>query len=402
MWDVYDNLWRGSEPGKRSTVIFRFDIRGDQQGTKATQPGARTNGSAKPQTNLRMTTETREQTNGSKPSSKPDQASSTSEDSWRSLIAWADVPHWMQDNAHIHTNYRQASYSYVRSFASIFHLHNESVNIWTHLVPALLSLPTGWALYTVLKPRYDRASSADILAMGCFFMGAALCLGMSATFHTLSNHSPQVAKFWNQLDYAGIACLITGSFIPSVYYGFFCDPLKQRLYWTMVSPQLASDTMISELTTIQICTLGIACTAVSVMPRFRTPAWRPVRAAMFVGMGLSAIFPVIDGLFVYGLDQMTLQIGLFWLSLQGALYVLGAGLYAVSVICPHRIIHTLTSKDALARKNITWKVRSRWQQPPDLPCSGGHGRCMPPDRPAESIRLPPWGIRLNVCRHFIA
>lgn len=51
---------------------------------------------------------------------------------------------------------------------------------------------------------------------------------------------------------------------------------------------------------------------------------------MFVAMGLSAVFPVLDGLATYGWEQMQSQIGLFWLVLQGFLYILGAGLYAVS------------------------------------------------------------------------
>jgi len=234
----------------------------------------------------------------------------TAQSSWSSLVHWNDLPHWQQDNAHIHASYRKASYSYARSFTSILQLHNETINIWSHLVPGLLSLPAGAFLYSLLQARYDKATSEDLACMACFFVGAAMCLGMSATFHTVSNHSPQVARFWNQLDYAGIACLITGSFIPSVYYGFWCEPVKQRLYWTM------------------ICTLGVACTAVSVLPRFRTPAWRPVRAGMFVAMGLSAVFPVLDGLAMYGFSQMQRQIGLSWLVLQGALYIFGAGLYA--------------------------------------------------------------------------
>jgi adiponectin receptor len=155
-------------------------------------------------------------------------------DSWSSLIHWDDVPHWMQDNAYIHTSYRKASNSYTRSFASILHIHNETVNIWSHLVPAVLSFPIGYVLYSTLNPRYERASSGDVIAFSCFFTGAALCLGMSAIYHTVSNHSPKVAKTWNQLDYAGIACLIAGSFVPSVYYGFFCNPWKQQLYWFMV------------------------------------------------------------------------------------------------------------------------------------------------------------------------
>ena len=51
---------------------------------------------------------------------------------------------------------------------------------------------------------------------------------------------------------------------------------------------------------------------------------------MFVAMGLSAVFPVLHGLIVFGLQQMISQIGLSWVVLQGLLHILGAGIYAVS------------------------------------------------------------------------
>ncbi|KIW68104.1 hypothetical protein PV04_04071 [Phialophora macrospora] len=232
---------------------------------------------------------------------------------WHSLVHWNDLPHWRQDNHYIHSGYRQVSYSYSRSWRSVLHWHNESVNIWSHLIPATLSLPFAVVLYKVLKPRYDHASMADVIAMSCFFAGAAFCLGISASFHTLSNHSPSVARFWNQLDYAGISLLIAGSFVPSVYYGFWCHPVKQWTYWIM------------------ICSLGVACTTMSVLPRFRTPEWRPIRALMFVGMGISAVFPVFEGLRIFGLEDMEKQMGLSWVVLQGALYILGAGLYAARI-----------------------------------------------------------------------
>ena len=50
---------------------------------------------------------------------------------------------------------------------------------------------------------------------------------------------------------------------------------------------------------------------------------------MFVAMGLSAVFPVVHGLWLYGFAQMNHRIGLPWLVLQGVLYITGAGLYAV-------------------------------------------------------------------------
>jgi adiponectin receptor len=149
-------------------------------------------------------------------------------------VLWDDLPHWQQDNHYIHSGYRPASHSFQKSFASLGYLHNESVNIYSHLAGAVIFSISGVVLYQVIRPRYESATSSDIIAFGCFFAGAALCLGMSATYHAISNHSPTVARFGNKLDYVGIVCLITGSFIPSVFYGFYCHPHLQEFYWTMV------------------------------------------------------------------------------------------------------------------------------------------------------------------------
>src|ERR1700761_7752828 len=93
-----------------------------------------------------------------------------------------------------------------------------------------------------------------------------------------------------------------------------------------------------KLTHFQICSLGLGCATVSIFERFRTPAWRPYRAGMFVAMGLSAVFPVLHGVELYGIAEMRDRIGLTWLVLQGFLYILGAGLYAVSTsVSPVRI-----------------------------------------------------------------
>jgi adiponectin receptor len=76
---------------------------------------------------------------------------------------------------------------------------------------------------------------------------------------------------------------------------------------------------------------------------------------MFVAMGLSAVFPVIHGMKMYGIENMRDRIGLSWLVLQGALYILGAGLYAVSEWSA-RILIPLTITGSMARKIISWLV----------------------------------------------
>lgn len=96
----------------------------------------------------------------------------------------------------------------------------------------------------------------------------------------------------------------------------------------------------------QIALLGVGCLAVSWLEHFRTPAWRPYRALMFVGLGLSGVMPILYMLateFTYAeLDE---RMGLNWVILQGALYIFGAFLYAVRLLLflfpsTHPLTHT--------------------------------------------------------------
>ncbi|EMC92723.1 hypothetical protein BAUCODRAFT_37623 [Baudoinia panamericana UAMH 10762] len=228
-------------------------------------------------------------------------------------VLWNDLPIWLQDNHYIHSGYRPQSNSYMKSAASLGYLHNESVNVWTHLLGAIIAAIAGTVLWTAIKPRFNMATNDDVKVFGCYFLGAVLCLGMSATYHTICNHSPAVAKFGNRLDYIGIILLIWGSFIPSIYYGFGSEPGLVRLYWAMIT------------------SIGVGTLAVVTLPRFRSPELRPVRAAMFVAMGLSAVFPVIHGAWRYGAAQMERQMGLSWVISQGVLYIAGAVIYAARI-----------------------------------------------------------------------
>lgn len=147
---------------------------------------------------------------------------------------WHEINPWQQDNHYIHSGYRAQSNSYLKSWQSLLYIHNETVNIYSHLLGAVLALISGVTLYSVLGPRYGTATREDVWAFSCFFLGAIACLGMSATYHTISNHSHEVAKWGNQLDYAGIVFLIWGSFIPVIYYGYQSEPQLMKSYWAMV------------------------------------------------------------------------------------------------------------------------------------------------------------------------
>jgi len=52
---------------------------------------------------------------------------------------------------------------------------------------------------------------------------------------------------------------------------------------------------------------------------------------MFMLMGLSAVFPVLHGIKLYGIEHMRESTGLDWVVLQGVLYVTGAAIYAARI-----------------------------------------------------------------------
>lgn len=293
-------------------------------------------------------------------------------------LYWDQIPSWQRDNQYILSGYRAVSNSFRKSFASLAHVHNESVNIYSHLIPAILISIFSIPLHTSLMARHTNVSIADTIVLGSFALGAVMCLAMSAIFHTVQNHSPNIARIANQMDYIGIVFMIVGSFVPSIFYGFYCHPMLQTVYLTMVCPEFTIyfHYWARELTRIcKITSLGLLCAAVSATPQFRHPTWRPFRARMFIALGLSALFPVVHGVMKFGTTQMNKQIGLFWVILQGSLYIAGACIYAVSQHHSCLAIQYLISvfPEPSPGAYISRRVRYLDKLSPNLSFYGGNG-----------------------------
>lgn len=151
------------------------------------------------------------------------------------LLSFDELPEWYQDNKHIHHGYRSVSGSVATSFSSWRYIHNETINIYSHLVPAAAFAMGEWYILHFLHSRYALVSVNDDLIFAFFLLTAATCLGFSATYHTLINHSHAVETMWLRLDLVGIALLTIGDFISGIYMAFWCEPVQRRIYWAMVS-----------------------------------------------------------------------------------------------------------------------------------------------------------------------
>jgi adiponectin receptor len=85
--------------------------------------------------------------------------------------------------------------SFKQCFASIFRLHTETVNIWTHLLGTLFFIIT--AIYFISRPSSE-VHIEQKLIFGAFFLGAIICLLCSTLYHTLYCHSPKISKFFSK------------------------------------------------------------------------------------------------------------------------------------------------------------------------------------------------------------
>ncbi|KAF2190190.1 HlyIII-domain-containing protein [Zopfia rhizophila CBS 207.26] len=219
----------------------------------------------------------------------------------------------LRDNEYILSGYRAISCSYKRSLGSIILIHNETVNIFSHLLGSVLFFTLPMPVYTSLSSRYTSTSTADIIVFSTFFFGVAICFLLSATFHIFNNHSERVHVLGNQLDYLGIIVLMWGSTIPCVYYGFFCTPYLQVTYYTLVS------------------VLAALCVYVTLNASFRLPKYRPYRTLMYSGLGLSFIIPIVHGVFKFGWETQVWRMSLDWMGVMTAFNLTGGAMYAMRI-----------------------------------------------------------------------
>ncbi|XP_062970676.1 adiponectin receptor protein 1 isoform X1 [Cynocephalus volans] len=230
---------------------------------------------------------------------------------WR-VIPYDVLPDWLKDNDYLLHGHRPPMPSFRACFKSIFRIHTETGNIWTHLLGFVLFLFLG--ILTMLRPNmYFMAPLQEKVVFGMFFLGAVLCLSFSWLFHTVYCHSEKVSRTFSKLDYSGIALLIMGSFVPWLYYSFYCSPQPRLIYLSIV------------------CVLGISAIIVAQWDRFATPKHRQTRAGVFLGLGLSGVVPTMHFTIAEGFVKATTVGQMGWFFLMAVMYITGAGLYAARI-----------------------------------------------------------------------
>ncbi|KAF9234270.1 HlyIII-domain-containing protein [Melanogaster broomeanus] len=258
-------------------------------------------------------------------------------------LSWDEIPAWQRDNEYILGGYRRVQNGWSGCVASIFgYFHNETVNIHSHLWGAVLFLVLLATFQSKLVGAYETATWIDTCVFTIFLFSAVFCLSASAAFHASTCHSERVSAKCHALDYTGIIVLTVGSFVPCIFYGFYCEPLSRVFYL------------------LAITVAGAAAAYIVLNPEYAKPAHRGARTGVFIALGLFAVIPVAQLVATHGATRLFSEMGFGWLLTSGALYIVGALIYANRIpertspgkfdylFASHQIFHVCVVLAALA------------------------------------------------------
>lgn len=230
------------------------------------------------------------------------------------LHYYHELDEWQQDNHFIRSGYVKQTDSYKECLNSLTYLHNESVNIYSHLLPSSISF---WAVLFYINyilPQYSNyLGTWEKLNFLQFGAAATFCMFMSSTFHCLKSHSHKVCKFGNQLDYFGIIILITCSLNSIVFFAYYDYPILRNVFVGLS------------------VFFGSICTILTLDPKFASVDYRPFRSFMFILFGLSGVLPISTGIYLFGVETTNERCGFYWVLAEGIGYIFGAVLYAARI-----------------------------------------------------------------------
>jgi adiponectin receptor len=183
------------------------------------------------------------------------------------------------------------NYSPVECALSLFHMHNETFNVWTHLGGAALFLyfficaaspdifPEGIANNSWIYPPPPQISFLSPVPLLMFLGCALFCFTASALFHLLQAMNNTWFIYLLRLDFTGIAVCLMGCYLPILYCFFLCQP-------TVMLNYMGGVLVFGSILVVALMSEKMA------MEKYRTH-----RMAFFLSVTTFGIVPIIHAIF---------------------------------------------------------------------------------------------------------
>ncbi|PVH96526.1 HlyIII-domain-containing protein [Periconia macrospinosa] len=150
------------------------------------------------------------------------------------LIHFKDLPEPWQMNPYIVSGYRFCE-GHWACIKSIMGIHNESTNIWSHLIGFILVLGVAFYLYP-MHVNFHVSTKTDVFIAALFFFAACKCLLCSCVMHTMNSISHQgLLERYACVDYTGISLLVGASIMTLEYTAFYCEPTSRTAYMSLTA-----------------------------------------------------------------------------------------------------------------------------------------------------------------------
>ncbi|KAF8718036.1 hypothetical protein HU200_025506 [Digitaria exilis] len=293
------------------------------------------------------------------------------------LVSYDELPEFLRHNEFI-VDYYRSEWPVKEALLSAFSIHNETINVWTHLIGFFVFLALTVCAATMVPMEYEAphyhlgtsmgVAMANITGKNAVVLrtystdGAAVVVAMKALQRRPTNNvsieaevaagvlsSPPAAHHrvtrWPFYAYmcGAMFCLLMSSlchllachsehasyvFLRLDYAGI--TGLIVTSFYPLVYYTFLCDPFYQSLYLGFITVSGAAAVAVSLLPVFERPELRWARAGLFACMAMSGLVPIVHKMVVFG-DRPEAVITTAYEMAMGAFYFAGVVVYATRV-----------------------------------------------------------------------
>lgn len=131
----------------------------------------------------------------------------------------------------------RVNFSTADAFVSMLTVHQDTVNIWSHLLGLMFFVHAVPHTYSALQ----RVGTPwlNMLWFLLYLLCAQVQMLTSVLYHTLRCVNQRTSETFLYVDMVGIVCMIAGAYILGMTQGFYCSPTTGVLYLTVEAGILA-------------------------------------------------------------------------------------------------------------------------------------------------------------------
>jgi len=193
------------------------------------------------------------------------------------LLKITEVDEYYRSNPFILTGYRDRT-GFFGCIRSVVLLHNETVNIWSHLLGFLYLAALFFRDVILVLPSTENGlevTRTDFFILFLLILCYQATMILSSLYHTFSCHSVELSHRCLSLDLLGITLALLATYLSGIYYAFWCHPVARDFYL------------------LTVAALFLVATSVQFFPKFATDEYSHYRIGLFFFWAAYGVVPTI-------------------------------------------------------------------------------------------------------------